>query len=324
MSAEPAPRAPIERYLDVLLPLYWLRPESALWYAHELAAVGRVLGGRLEGPSLEFGCLDGINTFVLLGGAFSFDFDLYGGVRVRAGETARDYLAEAAPPSSGDVTTRPRDFFDVGLDYADSHLAKAAPLGLYTTLVRQDFDAPLSSYADASFRTIWAPMLFWVSRDRAGAMLAELRRVLAPGGRLVTMVPDERIAAWLVRTRAEGASPSWIDVIDRGKHAHFTKNARTRAQWERLFAEAGLGVGAHASFAPPVIVQAYDVGLRPMFPAMMKMYEVLKREAPEDVAQIKRHWVEVSGHFLRPLCSPAVADAPEDATWHVFELSRSA
>ena len=38
-----------------LLTALWLRPERALWDAHELAKVDSFLGDRIEGPSLEYG-----------------------------------------------------------------------------------------------------------------------------------------------------------------------------------------------------------------------------------------------------------------------------
>lgn len=323
-SQDTAALTPIENYLRILLPLYWLRPESALWYAHEFNAVRKVLGDTVTQPALEFGCLDGVNTFVLLGGEFTFTFDLYGGVKARTSDSAdaaHDYFDAATPPESGDILARPGSSFQYGLDYKPAHLAKAAALGTYGATVLHSLNEPMSQFEAGSLSTIWAPMLFWVSSERLSKTLGDFRRILHAGGRIVTMVPDESIASWLVRTRAAGASPSWVATLDRDKHAHFTRNSRSLEDWEKTFAGAGLAVTSHQVFAPPPVVQIYDVGLRPMFPALVKMYDLLKRHAPDDVMDIKRHWVDVCSHFLQPLCTQAILDAGHDAaTWHAFEL----
>ena len=66
-------------YLKRLLTPFWLRPESALWYAHEAFLASKALGP-MKGRSLEFGSMDGTATFVMLGGEFSPEFDVYGSV----------------------------------------------------------------------------------------------------------------------------------------------------------------------------------------------------------------------------------------------------
>ena len=37
--------------------------------------------GDIEHPTMEFGCMDGVNTFILLGGEFKHDFDVYSEVK---------------------------------------------------------------------------------------------------------------------------------------------------------------------------------------------------------------------------------------------------
>ena len=63
-----------------LIPALWLRPESALWYAHMLTLAKEYLG-QFESPSLEFGCMDGVNSFILLDGKFDDSFDVYNEVQ---------------------------------------------------------------------------------------------------------------------------------------------------------------------------------------------------------------------------------------------------
>lgn len=299
-----------------------------MWYAHELHAVGRLLGDSVESPSLEFGCLDGVNTFLLLGGEFNFAFDLYKNVNARPHHlvTTHDYFDAADDlPRAGDVQVMPANGFDYALDYKATHLRKAAALGLYKQTILQDLDAPLSGLEAESLATIWAPMLFWVNRKRITTVLQDFHRVLRASGRLVTMLPDASIGAHLIQARAAaaGADESWIREIDVGKQANFTRNSRSFQQWEEVFGKAGLVVTAHARFAPPVIVRIYDIGFRPMFPVFMKMYDALRQCSSAALLDVKRHWVETCSHFLKPLCEDSATDAAlSEMTWHVFELRR--
>lgn len=299
-----------------------------MWYAHELQAVGRLLGDTVESPSLEFGCLDGVNTFLLLGGEFDFAFDLYKNVNVRPDHlaTTHDYFDAAdVLPGAADLQVRPANGFDYALDYKATHLRKAAALGLYKQTILQGLDDPVSSLEAESLATIWAPMLFWVERTRITTVLRDFHRVLRTGGRIVTMLPDACIGAHLIQARGAvaGADDAWIREIDVGKHANFTRNSRSFQEWEDVFGQAGLVVTSHARFAPPLIVRIYDIGFRPMFPVFMKMYDALRQCSSAALLDVKRHWVETCGHFLKPLCEDSAADsALSEMTWHVFELRR--
>jgi hypothetical protein len=323
MSGAQEPALPIlttEDLLDALLPAYWLRPESALWYAHELAAVQRVIGGRVVGPSLEFGCLDGVNTFIMLGGRFTFAFDLYENVRtdaVRGSEDVFDIVNVL--PSARDIARAAPDRFTHAIDFKESHLRKAAPLGIYDSLILRPLDEPLPVFADR-LATIWAPMLFWVSPNRLGPSLREMARALDTHGRIVTILPDACIGPHLIAGSSTNADPRWIEAIDRGKYENFVRNAHSYDEWTDIFAAAGLRIGAHVTFASPVVLRVYDIGLRPLFPVLSRMRTLLRQCSAEEFIQVKRHWVDTCAHFLRPLCGDDLNEGREQGTWHAFEL----
>ena len=74
-------------------------------------------------------------------------------------------------------------------------------------------------------------------------------------------------------------------------------------------------------FIPTLVAQVYDIGLRPMFPVFMNIYETLRKHSHEDLLEIKEHWIETVYYFLAPLCETEWMDKMGmRKTWHIFEL----
>lgn len=88
---------------------------------------------------------------------------------------------------------------DVGVDPDASSLAEAAERGVYRSLVQAD--ATRLPFPDASFATVVSNCVLEHIPDLDG-VLAEIARVLRPGGRFVTTVPLRRLNDELGGTRA--------------------------------------------------------------------------------------------------------------------------
>jgi SAM-dependent methyltransferase len=310
--SSPSPSDLRRSLLRRLLGPMWLRPESALWYAHEGAVARELLSVPFPGPSLEFGCMEGVASLAMMGGAFPDEFDVYEHV-VHAPGT-EDYFdvspGEAAPLA---LAREPEDRFTVGLSWKQAHLEKAARLRLHERLVQADPNEP-QSFADEAFATIWAPNLYWVDR-LAEVLLPELRRMLRPDGRLVTVLPDAGALEHSLTRLASGADTAWIAELDRGRAANIGRQARSAADWEEVFAAAGLRVERHLPFLPALIFRVNDIGLRPLFPVLMEIRDSL---APEQRADIRRHWTELLFAQLAPLCDTEWMGGPR--VWHAFAL----
>jgi SAM-dependent methyltransferase len=324
LIAQPVPR---EEYLRRLLVAMWLRPESALWYAHECFAVRRMLGpAPLGRPSLEFGCMEGLSSFVLMGGRFGLDFDMYADARWRptavdspSGGRPADYFDQRPTDDIVAIDEPAADGFDVGLSWKVAHLEKARRFGAYGRMVEQDPNLPLTQFADGSFVTVWAPNLYWV--DRLPELLRELRRIVRAGGRIVTVLPDRSALECTLVRKLAGADAHWLASLDRGRYQNIGRQARTGEEWLRLFAETGLAVTGHEQFLPSMVFAINDVGLRPLFPVLMNIYEKLRGQSVEAWRDVKRHWLEVVGGYLTPLCQGDwVERASATKVWHLFEL----
>lgn len=280
----------------------------------------------MERPSLEYACFDGTPTFILLGGEFGINFDVYSEVTWNRDslhwQSFKDdyYNVSGGGKHDLDIKVRPAETFDVGLSWKTAHLEKAARLGLYGRLVEHDPARPMTMFADASFATIWAPNLYWV--DDLATVLAELRRILEPGGRLVTVMPDPVTLDYMLARFGPTTDEAWIRDLDRGRSANIARQARTLDQWAATFDKAGLTLAQHERFIQRAVLQVYDVGFRPMFPVFMNMYNVLRQHRLDDWRYLKQHWIETVYYFLAPLCDTDWMDRQGmDSVYHAFRLT---
>jgi SAM-dependent methyltransferase len=313
-------------YLRRLLCPFWLRAESALWYAHEAFLVRQYLGAHLEQPSMELGCMDGTSTFIMLGGEFGIGFDVYSEVSWSKESKAWQSLADdyyntykSDSDRELDIRARPIEGFEVGLSWKKTHLQKAARLGIYHKLVEHNPNTPLEMFENGCFATIWAPNLYWI--DNLNGLMRELRRVIKEDGRLITILPDSAALNHMLYRFVDQADPAWIKDLDRGRYSNVARQARTLGEWTKVFDGAGLRITKHDRFLPKLVFQVNDIGMRPMFPVMMQIYEILRQHQPADWADIKEHWIETAFHFLAPLCEIEWMERMEqEKVWHIFEL----
>ncbi len=322
MTAQPAT---IRELLRKLLVPMWLRPERALWDAHYLEALGRLLPGTLPAPSLELGCTDGVPTFVLLGGEFEDAFDDYDAVDTELGARGLDYF-DRATPEEGDrrIARRPDRTFDVGVSWRSTQISRARRLDLYRSLHEVDHGGPLPMCGDGQFRTVLATNLFWESDVQLEASLAEIGRVLHPGGALLTILPDADQASHLLLERLRRGGEAWAARIDRGIADNSRRQARPLADWVAFLRSHGLEIRHHERFLPSTVSLVYQLGLRPMFPVLIDMYRRLRAASPEGLLDLKRHWMATVFDLLSPLCDPAaLAAAGACPLWHAFKLGRA-
>lgn len=329
MSLVPPAPGSRQDYLRRHLTPLWLRPESALWYAHESFVVRELLGAPMARPSLEFGCFDGTPTLVLLGGEFGTGFDVYSDVSwsrdsVHWQSLTDDYYnVSRTAGATVDVITTTTERIDVGLSWKQAHLEKAGRLGLYERLVEHDPNTAMTMFEDGSFETIWAPNLYWV--DNLDVALSEMARVLRPGGRMVTVLPDPAVLEHMLSRFSGVADPGWIRDLDRGRTENFSRQARTRDAWTALFEKNGLAVTRHEWFIPLPVLQVHDIGFRPMFPVFMNMYETLRQHRPEDWRALKEHWIETVYYFLAPLCDLEWMERMGTSkVYHAFQVTPAA
>lgn len=318
-----------------LIPALWLRPERALWDAHELAAVGNMLVPRFTHPALEYGCTDGVNSFVLLGGLLPFEFDDYADL---AADTAHSQNFTFKPESSSAdyfdgtlsdalicVEKQPEHYFDVGVSWRRSHLTKARRLNIYRELIEVPLDQPLHIQLGLrAFSTIWSPNLYWTSQNNLSPLLQSHASMLASNGKIYTIMPDQLQIEHQYLASLSYLPKDWLAFVDRGISKNLTANARSFSEWQQLFQSCNLKITDHKTFLPSAAGNIYQIGFRPMYEVFLTMYQMLKKSSPTDWLDLKHHWVEVISHFMEPLCDDKwQTQAGFPKLWHLFELAHA-
>ncbi|MBN1492271.1 MAG: class I SAM-dependent methyltransferase [Phycisphaerae bacterium] len=300
MQSAPTPDTgaarPVADDLRRFLNGYWLRPENAFWMvlrSHVLAPFA------MARASIDISCGDGCFMFLHAGGAFDPDFDVFRGVGrlddVRDGHADMfDYVDEAYRPR---IAAPPAWRIDVGTDWKQALLDKAAPLGLYDTLIRHDNNEPLPM-ADGRFATVYCNSVYWV--ERVEAFLREIRRITAADGKILLEIKLASILRYTLAGFRDVLGDRWLEIIDRGRAATWT-SLTDRATWERRFAAAGLAIEHAIPFITRTHAHLWDIGLRPIAPMLVKMANAL---APDTRRAIKAEWVDLFVELLEPFTRP--------------------
>jgi SAM-dependent methyltransferase len=287
-----------ESSLGELLKIFWLRPETALWREIDIRAMASF---NFSSPSLDLGCGDGMFSFIRAGGRLSPDADAFGAVtdieRFFDNADVFDAFDDSWSPA---VTRKPDYLIDVGFDHKNNLLRKAARLDLYKTLELGDANEPIP-FPTATFASIFSNIVYWLRSPEA--VLGEITRLLQPGGRACLMLPNSTLPdfSFYQQLYARTGDERWsfLARLDRGRFEDNIKTARSAAAWETMFAKAQLRVVEHVQHLSKPIVQIWDIGLRPLFPVLLRM---AKAVPPGQLRAIKTEWINI----LRPLVEPLV------------------
>lgn len=279
------------------LNVFWLRPETALWREIDVRAMRSF---RFTAPALDLGCGDGIFSFVRSGGGFGPEFDAFRSLsgldKYFDNVDVFDSFDARVSPS---VTRSPDYRIGCGFDHKHNLLKKAAQLGLYDSLKQGNANEVLP-FPDESFNSVFSNIVYWL--DNPPAVLGELRRVLRSGGHACLMLPNETFPEFSFYNQlfVKTGDEKWrfLEKLDRGRFADNIRHSRSRAEWELMFKNAGLRVAAHKAHLSKAVVQAWDIGFRPMFPILFRMSEAV---APDRIQEIKREWIATLRQFLEPL-----------------------
>jgi hypothetical protein len=304
---------------------YWLRPESALWYSHMIFNAKKYLGDIVESPSIDFGTMDGVNSLILMGGEFNFDFDIYGEVEwdtnsFKTFNGTHDYFNRIDENIVfPDLKNKPINQFCFGVDWKQSHIIKSTRLKVHKEFLLIDIENPFLNVKDRSIKTIWAPNIYW--SPAIEKTLMELSRVLHPEGKIITIGPGSNQLSYML-TRFEGMlDPNWIADMDRGRSINSKRHSKSFLEWKSLFLKSGLDIKRSDGFISPLVAKTYDLGFRPMFPVFMQFYEKIKMHSLGDLIEVKQDWIDNITHFIHPLCQEVPHNEKNDAAWFIFELN---
>lgn len=305
--------------LKQLLNVYWLRPETALWREIDIRVMQAF---EMRSPSLDLGCGDGTFSFIRAGGHFDESYDAFRSVSQldQFFQSADVFDAYDEDPGSA-VTTPPEYQIDVGFDHKTNLLKKAGHLGLYRTLNQGDANQPLP-FPNASFNSIFSNIVYWL--DSPQSAISEISRILKPGGSACLMLPNNTFPQFSFYNRlyANGGDARWkfLEMLDRGRFADNIRQAKPLDEWQAIIEQAGLRIERHHSHLSKLVIQAWDIGLRPLFPVLLEMSNELP---PEKLISIKAKWTQIMRAFIEPLLEiDKTRPGNEQPAFHCFELRK--
>jgi SAM-dependent methyltransferase len=279
-------------FLDAHLNVGWLRPESALWDAIASSVVSQF---PMASPSLDLGAGNGIFSFITAGGAFSPEYDWYRNVDPRgfwANEDIYDTLL--APPREAWVASRPESGIDCALDAKPNLLRQSKSLKFYRNVAVANANHPLP-FHEGSFQTVFSNILYWL--DSFDASLKEIRRVLRAGGRALLCLQDHKFKEYCISYRWRELNSEVLRLLNRGR----SESSLWTISYSELMALAkgiGFKVVTHSYYLSPLTLRAWDIGLRPLSPVLIKMVGKLSEA---DRLLIKSEWIETLRPFLSEL-----------------------
>lgn len=305
--------------LQQLLSVYWLRPETALWREIDIRTMGAF---EMSSPSLDLGCGDGTFSFIRADGKFESGYDAFRSVsqldkffqNVDVFDSYNESLSVA-------VAKKPQYQIDVGFDHKVNLLKKAGQLGLYGALKQGDANQPLP-FPEAMFNSVFSNIVYWL--DSPQAAISEISRILKPGGRACVMLPNVTFPQFSFYNQlyVKGGDSRWkfLEMLDRGRFADNIRQAKSLAEWQAMFEQAGLKIERHHAHLSKLTIQAWDIGLRPLFPVLLEM----ANEVPaEKFLAIKGKWVQTMMAFIEPLIEiDREVPGDEEPAFHCFELRK--
>ena len=117
-------------------------------------------------------------------------------------------------------------------------------------------------------------------------------------------------------------TPEWafLNWLDRGRLSDNVKQAKSADEWEALFTAAGLQVEQHRVHLSKTVIQIWDIGMRPLFPTLMKMVQAIN---PEMIDAIKSEWIATMKHFLQPVVEmDAKLTQGAEPAFHCYMLTK--
>lgn len=288
----------MSKYLPNLLEYFWLRPETAVWRALDYSALSEV---ELRSPSLDLGCGDGAFSFMRAGGRYKLHYDF-------SSQTSgldkffcnKDIYNHFDARGVRDVVATPPAYkIEVGFDHKRALLNKAELTGLYGQTVLGDANETLP-FESGSFATVYSNILYWL--ENYPYTLQEIARVLKPNGRCIIQVPSQQFRSFSFYQNlfVQTGEPKWewLKLLDRGRSENI-KNCKSQEQWSSEFAKAGLQTERCVAYLSGLVIQAWDIGLRPISPILTEMANALDTEKR---MEIKKKWVANLLPMLTPLC----------------------
>lgn len=281
----------------------------------------------IKGKSLDLGCGDGILSFIRAGGRFDITFDDYQSI----GNLDKffknfDVHDTFNPKYSPKIIQSPNYKFSIALDQKHNLISKAKKLNFYNSYIVHDANKALP-FPENTFDCIFSNILYWL--DNPNNSFREIARVLKEkSGKAAIMLPNSTLTTFSfynnLYIKNRDNNYSFLKYLDRGRHSSNIKSAKSFLEWKTIIERNGLKIVEHKMHLSKSLIQIWDIGLRPLFPVLVKMVRAVENE--NKLTEIKQEWIEIFLKFLDPIFELEMhdkLDQNEEKAFHYFLLEKS-
>ncbi|SRR5258706_7952484 len=307
----------LKRYLDQLLAIHWLRPESALWRALDCRLMHDIRPP-VGGKSADFGCGTGMLSYIMAGGRVPNYDDFMNVSQLTSFHQGADiYNTKAAIKPNLDASGL-RYTFTYGIDHKKGLIDKAKQFnGFYEKTLYHDLNKPLA-LEDRCFDWGFSNILYWL--EDIPRVLKGWNRIIKPSGRLFLFVPNQHFKdkAWLYYKAPHRGEKAYLNFFDRGYNA-LIRHFYSRSKWKALFKRSGFRVMTHQSYLSNPVMEIWNIGLRPVFHLLIDM---ASRLLTTDRNSVKKEWIQFFHNFFLPVLQHELAheQTEQDCAFHFFIL----
>jgi SAM-dependent methyltransferase len=169
---------------------------------------------------------------------------------------------------------------------------------------------------------VFSNVVYWL--DDPVRALSEIGRVLTPDGLACVLLPNTTLRDfsfyWSLHKRNGDPAFAFLDLLDRGRLTENVRQVKSSKEWMSIIEKAGLRILDHQQYLSRPIVQIWDIGLRPLFPALSKMAACVPADKRTEV---KDAWIGSLEPLLRPLVEmDGTLDTSAEPAFHRYVLGK--
>jgi len=295
-----------EKILKTCLNLHWLRPDNALWIFEFHRVFGKIIKeGTKKGVSLDLGCGDGTTTFIISGGKFSKEFDVYqaiqasvknmvsnpkilnsGSIKDQHGDFYNVYKESYGKQLRKNIIKKPSCSFTFGTDWKPALLKKATDLNIYKNKIVMDANKiPWKSFKSQSVNFIFSTMLYWLRNQKT--VFNELNRICKNNGIIAFSAPKPEILKVTAFNFLKQFNYTLVNRLDRGRFKNWKRHAKSYTTWKHIILKSGFKIIKYNEFQPILQIAFGETIIR----AYLKAFENLWRSVRSK--QAKKYYLKL-------------------------------
>ena len=308
----------VNKYLEQLLQVFWLRPETALWRTFDSLYMEKY--GVIHGKSADLGCGDGVMSYIMSGGVIK-DYDVFSDVtglnKYNEGEDIFNCNTEQMLVLDNSGV---RYNYSLGLDQKAGLINKA---NRFTPFYKQTLVYDLNNDLPAETGTLdsaFSNILYWLNDPVK--VLSNWNSMLNSGGKLMLLVPGESFKekAWLYYNAPHSGNHKYLNYFDRG-YGELIKHCYSTSTWSEIFERAGFSIDTHRPYLTDAVMELWNIGTRPIAPLLINMAKRLEKTHRDEA---REEWSDYFSKFLTPIIEGEFdRDVTETETvFHFFVLEK--